>query len=304
MVKLECVSLIYVLYGISSEIVSFRYNYPDPRKDSSMNSTFRKFGATLSVAAIAGLGLALPASAATVGEWGVWQADEGGDFLTFSNTNMSDATFSVEGEDEWYLYSPDGEDEGFSADTPVGAVIGANDTSTDNLFLKVTTIDDNDADAVVTVTFDEAVPAGNLVLAVSDVDSDHAVVEMEDANGNDLTGLEIVGTATDTGFNFEDLSSTDRPTLEVSLGGSAVTIGDAPDNTDGSTGWVRPSEAVKAITITINTEDGNYSSQRIWIGQLGDELLAKTGAADSMYLVAFAGAAILATAGIARRRTN
>jgi len=267
-----------------------------------MNSTIRKIGATLSVAAITGLGLALPASAATVGEWGVWQADEGGDFLTFSNSKMPEATFTVSGQDDWELYSPDGEGEGFSAGSPVGSVIGANDSSTEILFLKVTTVDDNAADAVVVITFDDAVPADKLVLALSDVDSDQAVIEMTDGNAVALTGAEIIGTATDTGFNFEDLTSSDHPT--VVAGASSVTIGDAPDGTDGATGWVRPSVAVETITITINTEDGNFSSERIWIGQLGDEVLAATGANDSMYLVAFAGAAILATAGIARRRTN
>jgi hypothetical protein len=270
-----------------------------------MNNTFRKIGAALSLASISGIGLALPASAATVGEWGVWQADEGGDLLTFSNSNMSDATFTVGNYDEWDLYSPDGEGEGFSADTPVGAVIGANDSSTDNLFLKVTTLADNTQMAAVTITFDTAVPAGNLVLALSDVDSDNAVIEMADGSAVALTGAQILGTATEPGFNFEDPESSDFPAVVAYP--SSVEIGAAPDGTDGSTGWVRPSVAVKQIEIFISTEDGANSSERIWIGQIGDaadEGLAPTGSADSMYLVAFAGAAILAAAGIARRRTH
>lgn len=267
-----------------------------------MNKTLRKIGATFSVAAIAGLGVALPASAATFAEWGVWQSDEGGDFLTFVDPSLSDATFTVTNESDWELYSPDGEGEGFTADSPVGSILGDNTSSTQNLFLKVETIDDNAEAAVVAITFDDAVPANNLVLALSDVDSDHAVIEMTDSNGDQLFGTEIIGTATETGFNFEDLTSNDHPT--VVSGASSVTVGDAPDGTDGSTGWVRPSLDVKTITITINTEDENFSSERIWIGQIGDEELAPTGSADSMYLVAFAGAAILATVGIARRRTN
>jgi LPXTG-motif cell wall-anchored protein len=76
---------------------------------------------------------------------------------------------------------------------------------------------------------------------------------------------------------------------------------------------VRPSAAVKTIAVAIASNDSDYGTQRVWIGQIGGfedvggpsgEGLAKTGTADSMYLVAFAGAAILATAGIARRRTN
>jgi len=270
-----------------------------------MNFPHRKLGATLGLALVTGLTIALPASAATVGEWGVWQADDAGLVLNFSNPTMSDATFTVSGEDEWDIYSPAEEDEGFSASSPVGSVIGANATSSKYLFLKVTTLADNAQAAVVNITFDTAVPAGNLVLALSDVDSDQGVIEMNHENGDQLSGIEIWGTATDTGFNFEDPSSSDYPTLDPA--GDSVTIGDAPDGTDGSTGWVRPSIAVKTITITINTEDGASSSQRIWVGQIGDaedEGLAKTGSADSMYLVAFAGAAILAAAGIVRRRTN
>lgn len=215
---------------------------------------------------------------------------------------MPDATYTVSNYDEWDIYSPDGEGEGFSAGTPVGSIIGANLTSTSNLFLKVETLADNDESAVAVITFDTSVPANNLVLALSDVDSDHAVIEMTDGNGGPLSGAEIIGTATETGFNFEDLASNDHPTSISSP--SSVIVGDAPDGTDGSTGWVRPSVEVKTLTITINTEDNNVSSERIWIGQLADEALAPTGSADSMYLVAFAGAAILATASIARRRTN
>lgn len=275
-----------------------------------MNKTLRRIGASVGLAAITGLSLALPASAATVAEWGVWLSDEGGDVVSFSNPSMPDATYSVSNYRGWDIFSPASEGEGFSAGSPVGSLIGANATSTSNLFLKVETYANNLDAAVVFITFDSAVPANNLVLALSDVDTDHAVVEMEDANGDSLTGAEIIGTATDTGFNFENLASTNRPT--VVAGATSVTIGDAPDATNGSTGWVRPSEAVKSITVSVNTEDNNFNAERIWIGQIGEapdeearnENLANTGAQDSMYLVAFAGAAIIAAAGIARRRTK
>lgn len=267
-----------------------------------MNFPQRKLGATLGLALITGLTVALPASAATVSEWGVWG---GNGNLYFSDPGLSEATYTVTNYAEWDPYSPSDEGEGFSADSPVGLVIGANASSTNDVFLKVTTLAENKELAVVNITFDTAVPADNLVLALSDVDSDHAIIEMTDGSAVALTGAEIVGTATDTGFNFEDLTSTDRPT--VSSFAASVEIGDAPDGTDGSTGWVRPSVAVKEIEIFINTEDGNESSQRIWIGQLSatdDEGLATTGSNDSLYLVAFAGAAIVAAAGIVRRRTN
>jgi LPXTG-motif cell wall-anchored protein len=277
-----------------------------------MKSMFHKVSAILGLAAITGLSVALPASAATFAEWGEW-VDGAEDRLVFSDPSLSDATFSVENEQTWRSEAPaDGIwIDSFSANSPVGALIGETVSSTRDLALYLETKDDNNEGVVAVITFDTEVPAGALVFALSDVDTDYAYIEMTNGAGDPLTGSEIIGTATNTGFNFDDLSSIDRPT--VVSNGDYVTIGDAPNDTRGSTGWLRPSEAVKTIAIMIKTEDNYYQGQRIWIGQIGGsedvggssgEGLAETGAADSMYLVAFAGAAILATAGIVRRRTN
>jgi LPXTG-motif cell wall-anchored protein len=277
-----------------------------------MKTVFHKIGATLGLAAITGLGVALPASAATFAEWGEW-VDGAEDRLVFSDPSFSGATFSVDNEQTWRTEATaDGFWVGsFTADSPVGSLIGANVSSTKDLALYLETKDDNNEAVVAVITFDTEVPAGTLVFALSDVDTDDAYIEMANGVGDPLTGSEIIGTATNTGFNSADPTSTDRPT--VVAGSNFVTIGDAPDETLGSTGWLRPSAAVKTIAIVINCEDNYYQGQRIWIGQIGgsedvggssDEGLAKTGATDSMYLVAFAGAAILAAAGIVRRRTN
>jgi LPXTG-motif cell wall-anchored protein len=277
-----------------------------------MKTMFHKICATLGLAAITGLGVALPASAATFAEWGEW-VDGAEQRLVFSDPSFSGATFSVENEQTWRGEAPaDGIwVESFSANSPVGSLIGENVSSTKDFALYLETKDDDNEAVVAVITFDTEVPAGALVFALSNVDTDHAYIEMANGVGDPLTGAEIVGTATNTGFNSADPTSNDRPA--VVSAGNYVTIGDAPDNTGGSTGWLRPSEAVKTIEIIINTEDNYYQGQRIWIGQIGGsedgggsagEGLAKTGSADSMYLVAFAGVAILATAGIVRRRTN
>jgi LPXTG-motif cell wall-anchored protein len=277
-----------------------------------MKSMFHKIGATLGLAAITGLGVALPASAATFAEWGEW-VDGAEDRLVFSDPSLSDATFSVVNENTWRIEAPaEGSWIGsFSADSPVGSLIGANTGATNDFALYVFSKDENREYAIVTITFDTAVPAGNLVLALSNVNEDHAVIEMADGNNVSLTGTEIIGTATDTGFSSTDIASDPIPTV---VAGSYFARMDAPeDYNDRSTGWVRPSAAVKTIAVAIASNDSYYGMQRVWIGQIGgsedvggssDEGLAKTGAADSMYLVAFAGAAILATAGIVRRRTN
>jgi LPXTG-motif cell wall-anchored protein len=275
-----------------------------------MKSVFHKVSATLGLAAITGLGVALPASAATFAEWGEW-VDGAEDRLVFSDPSLSDATFSVSNANTWRVETPADGLEMFSANSPVGSLIGANTGATNDLALYVYSKDENREYAIVTITFDTEVPAGNLALALSNVNGDHALIEMIDGSNVGLTGTEIIGTATDTGFSSTDIASDPIPTVVASPNFVRM---DAPEDYNSrSTGWVRPSAAVKTIAIAIASNDSYYGMQRVWIGQIGGsedvggssgEGLAKTGAADSMYLVAFAGAAILATAGIVRRRTN
>jgi len=276
-----------------------------------MKSMVHKISATLGLVAITGLGVALPASAATFAEWGEWVTEPTAQRLVFLDPSLSDATFSVANANTWRVETPADGLESFSANSPVGSLIGANTAATNDYALYVFSKDENREYAVVTITFDTEVPAGNLALALSNVNEDHAIIEMTDGNNVSLTGTEIIGTATDTGFSSTDIASDPIPTVVASANFVRM---DAPeDYNNGSSGWVRPSAAVKTIAIAIASNDSYYGMQRVWIGQIGGpadvggssgEGLAKTGAADSMYLVAFAGAAILATAAIARRRTN
>lgn len=265
----------------------------------------RKLGAVLGLAAITTLSVALPASAANDAEWGVWTTDVLDHDLAcnFADSSMPDATVDISDEDDTRILAPNDEVEGFTAADPVGALIGANSSSTENLFLKVSTTADNNNSAFVDIEFTSPVPAGQLVLAISDIDSDNAVITMEDENGDDLTALQIIGTATETGFNWDDPTNTDDVPVVSAAGANSVSMEDAPDGTDGSTGWVRPSVAVSAITIQISTEDNQISAERIWVGQVV-EGLASTGAGDSLYLAALAGGAVLAAGGVmaVRRR--
>jgi LPXTG-motif cell wall-anchored protein len=273
-----------------------------------MKFASRTTGAVLGLVAIATFSVALPASAANVAEWGVF-----GDSLShdaqvdFTNPDFPDAQIMVFSESEYGHYSPNGEGEGFTANDPVGALVGANQTSTDDNFLKVSTYDLGAT--TTTITFDSPVPAGQLVLAISDIDSDRAEVTMLGASGGSISAAGIIGTATTLGFNWDSPSNTeDIPLVGSDFTLTTVEMGEAPWNTEGSTGWVRPSADVSTIVIATYTEDGEVSSQRIWIGQViegnsgGD--LASTGAGDSLYLAALAGGAVLAAGGVmaVRRR--
>ena len=264
--------------------------------------------AVAAITAVFSLCCAIPASAAvTASEWGDWDAM----FLSVSYDNSAfvDGTFSVTGEDDWDNLSPADQGEGFSADTPLGALFGSNVDATAFQFLKVTTLDNNDATAIVEITFETEVPANQLVLALSDVDSDRATITMYDGESNAVSAANIIGTAATTGFNWDDVTNTSDVPTTTTIDPNTVVIGDAPDDTDGSTGWVRPSAGVKFIHVEINTEDGNYSSQRIWLGQLLEATpaaeLGHTGVDKSNYLLAIAGGAILAAGGfigLRRRR--
>lgn len=282
-----------------------------------MNSTTRKIGAAFGLASIAAFSVALPASATTVGEWGVWASTEvdGQYNVTFTDPSMPDASVAIYDYSSVDIFSPDGEGEGFTAATPVGALVGANNNSTDYNFLKVETIADNNDCATVEITFDSAVPAEQLILAISDIDSDNATISMEDENGDPIAPGDIAGFDMDTvpAFNWDDLSNTDDiPAFSFDPSSTELYVGNAPDNTDGSTGWVQPTLPISFVSIVICTEDGNNSSQRIWLGQVSDGTasssggsLAQTGADKSIYLGVIAGGALLAAGGfVGMRRRN
>jgi len=274
-------------------------------KESQVNKVTRKVGASAALAALFAFCCAIPALAASnVAEWGVF-----GDSLTFdaqvdfANPDFPDAQIDVSNENEYGYYSPDGEGEGFTAADPVGALVGANQSSTADNFLKVDTF--NERAVTTTIYFDNPVPAGQLVLAISDIDSDRTDIQMFDESNNAIFAADIIGTATTLGFNWADPSNTDDIPL-VDASNTTVRMYDANWGTEGSTGWVRPSANVTKVTIEIFTEDGFVSSQRIWIGQViegtSSDDLASTGASDALYLAALAGGAAIVTGGFLRLR--
>lgn len=277
-----------------------------------MNNNSRTAGAILGLAAIATFSVALPASAANVAEWGVFDDSENGydGAIYFTNPDFPDAEVMVTYEQTYGFYAPLNEDEGFTSADPVGALIGENYDAAESLFLKVETAAGNLFGLQTNITFDSPVPADQLVVAISDIDSDNLEISMLDADGNAVDAGDIIGTATTTAFNWSDPANTTDVPEVLELDATTVSMSNAPDGTEGSTGWVRPSVAVSAIEIWTWTEDNNNSSQRIWVGQViegaASNNLADTGASGSLYLTAIAGGAILAAGGAIalRRRGN
>ena len=266
--------------------------------------------ATTLVATASALALSLaplaPASAAT-SAWGVWSDDDS--TLTFSSAGAANATWTVTGYSDYWLVPTDEDDEYFVAATPIGAAFGANGPSSTENYLRAESEDDTTTPIVVTVTFDSAVGAGLLGFAVSDLDTDHVTVTATGTTGSALTGSEIVGTSTDSAFNFcnypeSPCSDTAVPTITQNAN-DVVATGDSTSS-DGSTAWFRPSVAVKTVTFTyLNDDDTNTSTGRYWFAQNAAPL-PDTGLSSSWMIALLAvGAALLAAGGllIARRRS-
>ncbi len=222
---------------------------------------------------------------------------------------MVNATWSVNGAGAYSIIGVDGGDEYFVAGTPIGEVFGANGPTGTSNYLRAESEDDLVTPVIITVTFESAVAAGLLGFAVSDLDSDHVTVTATDGSGTALTGTEIVGTATDSAFNFcdyPDSPCTDTAVPAITENANDVLATGVDTNTDGSTAWFRPSVAVKTVTFTyLNDDEGNSSSSRYWFAQTAAPL-PDTGLSGSSMMALFAvGAALLAAGGllIARRRS-
>ena len=73
-----------------------------------MNNTARKIGAAFGLAAIASFSVALPASAANVGEWGVFDDSENGydGAIYFTNPDFPDAEVMVSSESTYEFLQP------------------------------------------------------------------------------------------------------------------------------------------------------------------------------------------------------
>jgi hypothetical protein len=179
------------------------------------------------------------------------------------------------------------EDEYFAADTPIGAVAGANGPTGSFNFLKdkinglAGSVDSGvhqDMNQIL-IRFITPVPAGQLLFAASDIDSDHVAIHGKDADGNFLTADQLRGTASTSlnglAFNYcasatspGSCTDTATPAMTTDSDGRIIATGQTA-NTTGSSVWVRPSVAVKELWVTVTNDDAsNASSIRLWAAQV------------------------------------
>jgi hypothetical protein len=125
---------------------------------------------------------------------------------------------------------------------------------------------DGDATAT-TITFSSELPAGEIGIALGDIDAEKLVVTMAQ---DDSTALSAAQIGSQTAFNYSTLAG---PTPTITPGTNQVEIADAgcvepvPANTqcdtNGATAWFQPTVGVKTITITSTSKLG-FPRYQVW----------------------------------------
>jgi LPXTG-motif cell wall-anchored protein len=293
-----------------------------------MNRKALGFAAATAALALS-VGLTVSPALAAVGDgtWGIWTAtdleDAAAGNITLGDTAVGGAGFTyVEnlGISEAYIESVNEREDWFTAETPPGLVFGPNGPSdVENV---ITLSNDNANEGVLTITFNNPVPAGELGVAIGDLDSneesesesDRALVEATTGAGADLTSAELNGAVfnmcnvtvnADMPTDCEATQLTTAPVMTEPTATSVKFSGNTvlSDGT-GEFGWVHPTTDVKSVTITWNGWDGG-SSTRVYVAVKKNLTLPDTGvdvvsvALTSMVLGLLGTAALIA---VRRRR--
>jgi LPXTG-motif cell wall-anchored protein len=294
-----------------------------------MNRKVLGFAAATAALALS-VGLTVSPALAAVGDgtWGIWTAtdleDAASGNITLGDTAVGGAGFTyVEnlGSSVAYIESVNDRKDWFTAETPPGLVFGPNGPSdVENV---ITLSNENANEGVLTITFNNPVPAGELGVAIGDLDSDQtadpafsdrALVEATTGAGADLTSAELNGAVfnmcnvtvnADMPADCEATQITVVPVMTEPTATSVKFSGDTllSDGT-GEYGWVFPTTDVKSVTITWNGWDDG-SSARVFVAVKKNLTLPDTGvdvvsvALTSMVLGLLGTAALIA---VRRRR--
>jgi len=217
-----------------------------------------------------------------VNTWAHWQSNSTSGNITFSS-GQQNATWNTSGDNGYSTdVSNNTSSEYFDATTPVAQAFSTNGPSTRNNFMKLIVPAGDGGAAYLFVNFANPVPAGDLAIVVSDIDSDEVLIDGRDAADNLMTVSDMKGDAgtnlSDVAFNFcahrtTSPCSNDTQTVPVtSTSGTQIKFGDRTDQnlwgTDGSSAWLHPSVSVKSLRFQVaNGDPNNESSERIWIVQ-------------------------------------
>lgn len=149
------------------------------------------------------------------------------------------------------------------ADRGFGVVYGS---SKDFPYLSV-----NGTSTTTTITFSSELPAGEIGIALGDIDAEKLVVTMQRGNASALTSAEM---GAQTPFNHTTISGPTPTVTPDTPGANQVTIEDAgcvepvPQNTqcdtDGATAWFQPTVGVQVVTISSTSKVG-FPRFQLWM---------------------------------------
>lgn len=266
-----------------------------------MNRKTLGFAAATAALALS-VGLTASPALAAVGDgtWGIWTATDvdnaASGNITIGDSAVGGASFTYDetvGTSSAYIESVNDREDWFTAEAPPGVVFGANGPSdVENV---ITLSNDDPNVGVLVITFNNPVPAGDLGVAIGDLDSseesdpnesDRATVEATTGAGADLTSAELNGEVfnmCNVAINADmptacgDTQITDVPILTEPTATSVKFSGDpvVSDGT-GEYGWVHPTAEVKSLTITWNGWDSG-SSSRVFVAVKKHAALPDTG---------------------------
>jgi hypothetical protein len=150
-----------------------------------------------------------------------------------------------------------------STTTPFGAEFGS---SREQDYLAFGTAKRNQQ-STTTITFESGTPTGRWGFALGDIDADHAQITAKEPGGTSLTPAEL---GWQGAFNYCQGSprpssctkgaQSDKPTWDPA---TSTLVGNVTD-TDGASGWFRPTKPVKELTIVFSVQSGIPVGQ-LWI---------------------------------------
>jgi hypothetical protein len=214
----------------------------------------------VSSAGLLGLGPAASASGHVHTDYAEWTVNSGSGTVEVPDKNFPAGTYTS---DSTPLRVATGKSTFLNATTPFGEEFGG---SRDQDYLSFGTASRN-RPSTTRITFEAGTPTGRWGFALGDIDADRAHITAKEPDGKTLTAAEL---SWQGAFNYclgtpKPSSCTKGTTSDVPTWDPATStlIGSGTD-TDGASGWFRPTEPVKELTIVFSVQTGIPIGQ-LWI---------------------------------------
>jgi hypothetical protein len=235
---------------------------PSSRRRRAGAAVAAVLGLALATTAVGAVGGASPAAAASAGGtgYGQWDLGGGGGGMTVPVAGFPAATVST---DSTTASSPSGSSAFLNASTPFGAAFGSSQNQPYALLRTAA----GTTTSTTTLDFATAPTAGSWGFALGDIDADSAQIS---AIGVDGEPVSVADLGFQSAFNFcqgTPLPSacggtrpTDVPAWDATTGTLTGNVAD----TNGASGWFRPTVALKSLTIKFSALAG-LPVYQLWV---------------------------------------